>query len=1015
MNLAKFSLNNPRVIYFFLFVLLFGGIIAFGELGKKEDAPFVIKQAVLRVTYSGATPREVEELIVEPIEREVQSMSGVHKINSDSYYGSAKITVELDPATPAQEIPQKWDELRRKVLNIESQLPQDASSVMVSDDFGDVFGIYYGLTACEGYTYSELRHFAELIKREVSSVFGVEKVALYGVQSEVINISIPTSTLSNLAIDPQEIQSIIASQNQMLNSGVKRSGKLSLTISNAGVYTDISDIRNQMITTSRGAEFRLGDIATVEYGYREPASTLMRVDAKRAIGIGIATSPTQDVVATGRKVENRLNETLLQIPIGIELEPLYLENQIADAASIGFLLNLLESLFIVIGVILLVMGLRAGLLIGSSLLFCIGGTMLLMLLFDTGLNRTSLAGFIIAMGMLVDNAIVVSDNAIGFIRVGIEKPRALYLGAKSVQWALFGATLIGIFSFLPLYLAPSATAEIVKPLFVVLSISLLLSWVLALSQTPLFGCLILKKPHRISSLKQRYESPFYKFFRRTLRYLIRWRWATLSFMALLLVASLIVLEKSPKSFFPLMDKPYFRADCILPYGYSIEECDAQMARYCTWIASHSEVKRISYTVGSSPLRYYLASTSIGPLPNVGNILVELYDSSSSAKLEQLSAIWARENLPDMIVRSSLFKLSPAVEATIEFGFLGNSIDTLEQLTLRAVNALKGCELTSDARPSWGNKTPIIHPIYSQINGTRLGISRHTVALYSSLATSGVTLGALRKGDTQIPILLKDATSQDFNLANFSSIPILSPLGFTVPMAQVLDSMTTQYQWSVIRRYNRTRVLKAQCDVALGANAAEAFTQAQRAIEAEFNGTLPTGYSLQIFGEQENQSESNSALAKNVPLAIILIFITLLLLFRRYRPPLLILVMLPLILIGVVAGLALSGKTLDFFAILGLLGLLGMNIKNTIVLLEQIQAKRTENPASPLNAVIEATVSRVIPVAMASGTTILGMIPLLSDSLFAGMAATIMGGLFISTLLTILFLPVAYSIAYRIKL
>lgn len=519
MNLAKYSLDNTKVIYFFLAVLLLGGIFSFSNLGKKEDAPFVIKSAVIMTRYPGAEPAEVERLITEPISREIQSMSGVYKIKSESMYGLSKITFELQPSLSASSIPQKWDELRRKVLNIQPQLPSGSSVPTVSDDFGDVFGIYYGLTADDGFSYEEMRDWAERIKTQVVTADGVMKVALFGVQTEVVNIFISVNKLVGMGIDPKQLASLLQSQNQIINTGEISAGEQQLRVVANGMYTTVDDIRNQVITTKAG-QVKLGDIAVIESGYMDPASTIMRVNGKRAIGIGVSTDPQRDVVQTGEMVDAKLAELLPLIPVGMQLEPLYLENVIAKEANNGFIINLVESILIVIVIIMLVMGLRAGVLIGSSLIFSIGGTMLIMSFLGVGLNRTSLAGFIIAMGMLVDNAIVVTDNAQIAIARGVDRRKALINGATGPQWGLLGATFIAICSFLPLYLAPSAVAEIVKPLFVVLAISLGLSWVLALTQTTTFGNFILKaKP--ANGAKDPYDKPFYHKFASILHVLIR--------------------------------------------------------------------------------------------------------------------------------------------------------------------------------------------------------------------------------------------------------------------------------------------------------------------------------------------------------------------------------------------------------------------------------------------------------------------------------------------------------------
>lgn len=1013
MNIPKLAIDNAKVVYFFLAMLFIGGLFSFGKLGKKEDAPFVIKNVVLITQYPGATPEEVEQLITEPIEREVQTLAGMYKLKSESYYGVSKINVEIDPATKPQDIPQRWDELRRKVQNIQPRLPAGASTISVNDDFGDVFGIYYAIVADEGFSYDEMRNVAQDIKKKLVVVPGVQKVALYGEQTEIVNVFVSMSTLANIGVDPNAIVDILSSQNKLVNTGVKQAGSLSLNVVAAGTYADLQDIRNQIVTSYGGTQVRLGDFARIERGYLNPPTNLMRVNGKRAIGVGISNLEGTDVVKTGKAVQQRIDEITPLIPIGIQLEPIYMENEIAEEANNGFILNLIESIAIVIFIIMIVMGLRAGILIGTSLLFSVGGTMLIMLYLGVGLNRTSLAGFIIAMGMLVDNAIVVTDNAQIAMKRGIPRKQALVDGANGPRWGLLGATLIAIVSFLPMYLAPSAVAEIVKPLFIVLAISLGLSWVLALVQTPLFGSFILKAPKEGDEIKDPYDTKWYNKFGKMLSNLIRWRWATLGVMVGLFFLSLWVMSIAPKSFFPNIEKPYFRADCLMPDGYGIQNTDLELSEISDWLLAQPEVQEVSMTVGGSPLRYYLASSSIGPIPNFGNLLVEVNDAKLTEAVERRFNIYVNENYPNIILRSSLFKLSPVTEGAIEIGFTGPNADTLASLTQQAIDLMKECDLVCSERSDWGNKTPTIQPIYSQEKGQRLGISRQTIANYTRFSTNGIVMGDYREGDKFMPILLKDENIDDFNLANLGSLPVFNPRGQVVSLSQVIDSIATPYRWNVVRRYQRQLTMKAQCEPIIGANAEEAYQQVYDKVWDTMSNKLPEGYSIKVFGEKESQNDSNAALAVNLPLTFFIIFATLLLLFKAFRKPTIILLMIPLIFIGVVFGLAISGKMLDFFAMLGLLGLIGMNIKNAIVLVDQIGLE-TATGMNPKEAVIKATKSRIVPVVMASGTTILGMLPLLPDALFGGMAATIMGGLFVATLLTIFILPVTYCTIMRIK-
>lgn len=1010
MNLAKYSLGNTKVVYFFLAVLLIGGIFSFKQLGKKEDAPFVIKSAVIMTRYPGASPEEVERLITEPISREIQSMSGVYKIKSESMYGLSKINFELQPSLAASAIPQKWNELRRKVLNIQPSLPPGAATPTVSDDFGDVFGMYYGLTADDGFSYEEMRNWAERIKTQVITADGVMKVALFGVQTEVVNIFISVNKLAGMGIDPKQLASLLQSQNQLINTGEINAGRIQLRIVADGTYHSLDDIRNQLITTSSEQQVRLGDIATVEKGYMNPPGTIMRVNGKRAIGIGVSSDPDKDVVKTGELVDLKLSELLPLMPVGLNLISLYPENVIAKEANNGFIINLVESILIVIVIIMLVMGMRAGLLIGSSLIFSIGGTLLIMSLIGVGLNRTSLAGFIIAMGMLVDNAIVVTDNAQVAIARGTDRRKALINGATGPQWGLLGATFIAICSFLPLYLAPSAVAEIVKPLFIVLAISLGLSWVLALTQTTSFGNFILKQSTGDTN-KDPYDKPFYHKFANLLQKLIRYRWHTLTVIIGMFILSLVIMGVMPQNFFPNLDKPYFRADCFFPDGYSIFEVQREMQKVEKELMKSPEVKNVSITMGSTPLRYYLASTSVGPKPNFANILVELDNSKYTKKAEADFDIYMKKNYPDALTRTTLFKLSPAVDAAIEIGFIGNNVDTLVMLTNKVLEIMHRNPNLQNIRNSWGNKVPVWHPVFSQERALELGVSRQSMAQSIQVATTGMTLGEYREGDIFMPILMKGNNIDTFYINNLRTLPVFGTKDLTTTLEQVVSNFDFSYKFSNVKDYNRQMLMMAQCDPVRGFNAISAFNEVWSAVQPEIQ--VPEGYTMKYFGEQESQKESNDALAANLPLTFFLIFVTLLFLFRTYKKPLVILLMLPLIFIGIVLGLLATGKSFDFFAILGLLGLIGMNIKNAIVLVDQIDLEAKKG-LSPRDAVVNATVSRIIPVAMASGTTILGMLPLLFDAMFGGMAATIMGGLLIASVLTLFILPVAYCTILKIK-
>ncbi len=1006
MNISEYAIRNRRVMWFFLSIMIVGGVYAFIRLGKREDSTFVIKSAVVTCPYPGATPEEVERLVTEPLERSIRTMNSVYKVTSESHFGLARLTVELSPATPADRTPQLWDELRRKVSDVAPRLPEGVGAINVADDFGDVYGMYYALRSDGGFTWSELRDYALDLQTRLYTVDGVQKVMLYGEQTPVVDIYISISTLANFDIRPDDIAATITRQNAIVAIGDKQAGEIGIEIVESGSYSSVDDIADQLLMAADGKQYRLGDVARIERSYRRPAQTLLRVDGRQAIGIAVASDPRLDIVAVGRRVEELLQRETERMPVGVELVTLYAENRIAAQANNTFLLNLLESVAIVVILIMLIMGARSGLLVGSSLLFAIGGTLLAMLLMGEGLNRTSLAGFIIAMGMLVDNAIVVTDNARMLMRKGMGVGEALVAGATSPRWGLLGATLIAVISFFPLYLAPSSVAEIVKPLFVVIAVSLLLSWLLALTQVPMMGVSILKAERRAASAATGGMDRF----RRLVRMLIRHRWATVAAVVLLFAASLFAMGRMPQNFFPSLDKPYFRADVLLPEGYNIEATQKRLDEMSDWLVSQSEVVRVSTTAGSTPPRYYLASGSYSGRPNYGNVLVELDSKRHTADVERRFDEHVSATMPDVWLRSSLFKLSPVPDATIEIGFIGENADTLQRLAAEAIDIMRRRDDVRNVRNSWGNRIPVWQPVYSQIKGQRIGVTRSGAAEWLRVATDGYSLGTYREGDQVLPILLKEEGVAAANLTSLQALPVFSRSGNAYSVEQASDGFVFDFRGSVIKRYNGQRVVKAQCDPQRGANAIRLLDELQAEAEAEID--VPDGYAMKIFGEQESRAESNGALAEYMPLTLILMFVILLLLFGNYRAPIIIALMIPLISIGVVAGLAVTGKTFDFFSLLGLLGLVGMNIKNAVILVSRIEELRSEGMAG-IDAVATAAADRFVPVVVASGTTVLGLLPLLFDSMFGSMAATIMGGLIVATLLTLGILPVVYSIFYNI--
>ncbi|OQX77784.1 MAG: multidrug transporter AcrB [Bacteroidetes bacterium 4484_249] len=1011
MNLAGYALKNKQVIYFFLILTVLGGIFAFEHLGKREDSPFVIKQIIFMTYYPGATADQVANQVTEVIEREIQSHPLVDFIKSESRPGFSYIKVDMYQWVAKERFQQVWDEMRRKVLNVQPKLPKEASTIMVNDDFGDVYGIYYAITADPGFSSAELEDYAQFIKQQLATSDDVAKVKLFGIQNRVVNIYISDEKLANSGITPFDIQTALSSQNQLVNTGKIESGDFDVRIDAIGTFQTIEEVKNLVITGKAGQQIRLSDIALVEKDYKDPPDTKMRMNALPAIGIGFSTRDGGNSVVAGRSIREKFAQIQHLLPVGIEMNKIYSEDEVALEANNTFITNLIESLLIVIVLILLAMGVRAGILIGSSLLFAILGTLLLMLPFGIDLHRTSLAAIIIAMGMLVDNAIVVTDNAQMKIAKGMKRRKALEEGARIPQWGLLAATIIAILSFLPLYLAPSNTAEIIKPLFAVLAVALMLSWLFALIQTTTFGDFILKQTKGSTNNKDPYDTPFYHKLTAFIEGVIKRKYLTLLAVFVLFFISIYLFRFVKQDFFPAINKPMFKVDYFLPEGSGIIPVERDIKKMEEFLMKREDVKNISITLGASPLRYYLASVSWSPRSNFANILVETSDFKSADSLLGIFQEYVKGTFPDALAIFYKFKVAPSPDAIIEAKFDGPNPEILRELAEKAKDIMRENPLATNIRDGWGIKTPKIEPVYSQNKGRMAKVTRTEMARAMQRISDGQTIGSYREGDWVMPLLLKAENRNYYNYGNIGSLPILNTYGDIIPLEQVTDSIPIEFENYYLTKFNRQLSIAAQCDPVAGIGNTELEADLMPKVEAI---QLPPGYRLWWDGIYYTQQMTNDAISGKLPIAVLLILTILMLQYREWKTVSMILLMVPLVIIGITFAFLASGLFFGFFAVLGILGLVGMVIKNAIVLLDQANQEMKENGVSQYQAIVTATRSRAIPVSMAAGTTILGMAPLLPDPMFGGMAVAIMGGLFVATLLTIIVLPAFYSVFFGLK-
>ena len=1008
MKLVKYFLQKKAVTILLLVLILAGGLFSYIKMGKLEDAPFTIKQALVLTPYPGASPSEVQSQVTDVLEESIQSLGELYYLKTENRTGLSKITVYVKKEIRADEMQQLWDKLRRKVNDVQSKLPAGAGPSVVNDDFGDVLGVFYGLTG-KSHTYRELEDEAKIIKNELLKIKDVAKIEIYGIQTPTIDVSVSPSVMAQSGITTSDIARAFEAQNKVVDAGGIDAGQNRLRIESTGNFYSLDDIRNLTIVSRSGEHFRLADIAQIEESYQTPASNLMRIDGNPAIGIAISTVPTGNVVDMAEAVKKRIDELSQSMPEGYELTSIYDQGYESAVANQGFVLNLIISVLTVIAILLFFIGFKNGTLIGSGLIFSIFATLIVMMACGIALQRMSLAAIIIAMGMLVDNAIVVSDSALINMERGMRKRVAIMQACSTTALPLLAATVIAILTFLPIYYSPHITGELLSSLVVVIGVSLMFSWVFALTQTPFFIQEFVRRPRPEELKAALFDGKYYNRFRNALHWVLRHRSVTIGSLAIMLILSAWSFKFIPKVFVPALEKQYFTVDMWLPEGTNINETDRMASSLADYIRGHEETEMVSTYIGRTPPRYYLSNVSFGPQSNYAQILVKCKTSKDSKELHALLQDSIRQKYPEPRIKVNKFELSPLTEARIEARFLGPDPAVLDSLAGKAIEIMRRNPKVADARNEWGNMSLMIRPVYDPVKAGALGITKAQMMQSVKSISDGTPVGIYRDNEKKVPVLLK---SEGVHITDERSLGDFSVWNgeHSAPLSQITEKIETTWEFPQIRTYNRQLSMAAMCGVQPGHTMAEVHGEIRKEIEEI---ELPEGYTFFWDAQYKDQGEAMQAIAKFFPLAFLMLIVILVALFGNFRQPVIILCILPLSLIGVAIGMLLTGFDFGFFPIAGWLGLLGMIIKNVIVLLDEINIQR-RNGIAPYTAIIEATVSRTRPVLMAATTTILGMVPLLFDIAFGGMAATIIFGLTFATLLTLFVTPALYAMFYKIK-
>ncbi|WP_426785033.1 efflux RND transporter permease subunit [Rahnella variigena] len=1015
MSINDSFINNPTRVWLVILLLGVGGLIALFNIGRLEDPAFTIKTAVVSVQYPGASSQQVEEEVTLPLENALQRLPYVDNISSISAVGLSQITVNIDSRYHSSELPQIWDELRRRVNDATLQFPPGVSPPFVNDDFGDVYGYFFSIYG-DNFTNPELRKYAEQLRRELVLVPGVGKVAIGGVLPEQVYIEISRAKMAAYGVTLPRLADVLNRQNLVSDAGSMTVGSESIRLHPTGGFQNIDELNNVLISPAGTTHsIYLRDIATVSQGVSDHPGNIYHANGRDALTIGVSYIPDVNVMNIGHAIEARMQQLSADKPAGIQLKVFYDQASEVKKSVDGFIINFLMALAIVVGVLLIFMGLRSGIIIAVSLALNVLGTLLIMYLFGIELQRISLGALIIALSMLVDNAIVVVEGVLIARQQGNPLMNAISHIIKRSALPLLGATVIAILAFAPIGLSQDSTGEYCKSLFQVLLISLMLSWVTALTLTPVlvkwaFANMKVAEKKTDEQADDPYGGWIFRVYRRVLSALLVRQTLTLVVLAALLAASVWGFGFVRQNFFPSSNTPIFFVDLWMPYGTDINHT-ARIAGEIEKEINHQEgVENTVTTVGQGGMRFILTYNGERQYSNYAQIMVRMDDQRKIAALTRRTEQNIRDHYPEVNASLKRIMFGPSGGSAIEVRIKGSDPDTLRQIASQVDKIILEDGAADGVRNDWQDRSKMVRPVFSPYLGRELGVDRGDVDSALQMNFSGSTVGIFRDGSTLMPVVLRPPSAERLDVDHMANIMVWSQTRQQfIPLSNVVSDFRVEWEDPLIMRRDRSRMLTVLTDPdpASGETSGDMLARIRPQVEAL---TLPHGYSIEWGGDAENSAEAQQGLFTTLPIGFLMMFIITVLMFSSVKNAIAIWLTVPLALIGVTFGFLLTGIPFGFMALIGLLSLSGMLIRNGIVLVEEIGQQKKEK--SQTEAIIYAATSRLRPILLTAFTTVLGLAPLLLDVFFQSMAVVIMFGLGFATVLTLLALPVIYNCFHR---
>ncbi|OED89825.1 efflux RND transporter permease subunit [Vibrio breoganii] len=1003
-NLAEFAIRQRTFVLFFTVLSIIAGLYSYFDLGKLEDPTFTVKTAVVVTLYPGASAEEVEQQVTDTVETKLQEMAELNRLRSLSRPGVSMVFVDLNESLNSDELPQQWELLRRKVSDVKLQLPTSAQISIVQDEFSEVYGMLFAIHGTDA-APEELRQYAEELQRRIKAVEGIKKIELHGVQPRVVYIDMPDERLAQYGLSVAQVWSQLNTQNMTFEAGQFAAGQERIRVAQTSEFESLADIQNLIIkggiSELGSGMIRLGDIADVTMGYQTPAMTENRFNGAPSVTLAVSPVDGINVVSLGDTINQVINDFEAELPLGVDVSIVAYQPEQVQIAIDDFVVNLMESIAIVFVVLLIFMGFKSASIVSASLLITILLTLIYMNVAEIDLHRVSLGTFILALGMLVDNAIVITDMMQSKMNKGIERTKAAIDSVKETAVPLLGATVIAIMGSSPVLFSKTDAAEFAGSVFSIMASSLLLSWLVAMTLTALLCWLFLKPSKKGANQKNPLLS-------RMINAIVDHPIKTLSTLIPLVVATAVCVPYIAINFIPQSDRPIVFLDYWLPNGAKIEQTSADMKQIEQWLLAQPEVESISTSVGASAPRFSVTVEPEPLDPAYGQILINATDYFAIDDLVSRGDKWLAETFPNAEPRFRALKLATADKYAVEARFSGPDEEVLHQLADEAKAIFESHPDAKYVRDDWRQQSKMLTPIINQDKALRAGINRADIAFAMKRGTNGMPLGRMNLNDELIPIQLR-GSNQD--MASLETLPVKSLLGLhSVPLGQVVDGFELATEESMIWRRDRVKTITAQAAVQRYTTPANVRNAVKDRIEGIY---LPPGYSMEWGGEYYDEHKAVTDIVKQLPKALLIITIIMIAMFNGFKQTAIIYTTLPLAATGATFSLLLLDKPFGFMALIGAITLTGMIIKNGIVLMDQIELER-RNGLELSDAIKEATMNRTMAISMGALTTALGMIPLLGDLLFDQMAATIIGGLAAATVLSLMVMPAMYKLVYKEK-